>query len=133
MSQAIAVVEDFLRKLEQMDTEGAAALLDDDVVYENVPFPPARGKRATVATLKSFLKVMNRFEVKMHNIAEKDGVVLTERTDILAGPLLYVDIWVCGTFEVRDGKIVLWRDRFDLVQATTKLLTGPLRKALRLV
>ncbi len=46
---------------------------------------------------------MNRFDVKLHNV----GVVLTERTDILAGPVLYVDIWVCGTFEVRDGKIVL--------------------------
>jgi len=23
------------------------------------------------------------------------------------------EFWVCGTFEVRDGKIVLWRDYFD--------------------
>lgn len=130
MSQAITVVEEFLRKLETMDFEGALALLADDVVYQNVPLPPSRGKRATERTLRSFLRLMDKFEVRMHNIAERDGVVLTERTDILSGPALYLDIWVCGTFEVKDGKITLWRDRFDLGETTLKLLTGPIRKLL---
>ena len=49
----------------------------------------------------------------MHNVAEKDGVVLTERTDILSGPGIHLEFWVCGTFEVKNGKITLWRDYFD--------------------
>jgi limonene-1,2-epoxide hydrolase len=128
----IAIVEDFLAKLEAGDLDGALALLADDVVYENVPFPKARGKRATEQTLRSFLRLFDTFRVTMHNIAARDGVVLTERTDVLSGRLLHLDIWVCGTFEVRGGKITLWRDRFDLVETTAKLLTGPLRKLLGL-
>jgi len=68
--------------------------------------------------------------VKMRNIAARDGVVLTERVDILTGPLVHVEIWVCGTFEVRDGRITLWRDYFDLASAATQLVTSPLRTLL---
>ena len=45
----------------------------------------------------------------------------------------YLDIWVCGTFEVKDGKITLWRDYFDLAECTGKLLVGPIRKLFGLV
>jgi limonene-1,2-epoxide hydrolase len=58
--------------------------------------------------------------------------VLTERVDILTGPFVHFEIWVCGTFEIRDGKITLWRDYFDLASATLQLVTSPLRKLLRL-
>ena len=124
----LAVVEAFLAALESMDTERATALLADDVVYQNVPLPADRGKEAVIRTLQRFLKVVDRFEVKMHHAAERDGFVLTERTDILSGPFVYLDIWVCGTFEVRDGKITLWRDYFDMASVLTKLVTGPVRK-----
>lgn len=128
-----AIVETFLRELEAGHNEAALALLADDVVYENVPFPPARGKVATEKMLRQFLTLFDTFQVTMHAIAARDGVVLTERTDVLSGKIFHLDIWVCGTFEVRDGKITVWRDRFDLVQTTTKLFTGPIRKLLGLV
>jgi limonene-1,2-epoxide hydrolase len=64
----------------------------------------------------------------MKNIAANGGVVLTERVDILTGPWVHMEIWVCGTFEVKDGKITLWRDYFDLAQATRELVTGPFRR-----
>ncbi|MBC7171514.1 MAG: nuclear transport factor 2 family protein [Polyangiaceae bacterium] len=126
-SSDIDVVESFLAALEALDIDRALALLADDVVYQNVPFPPDRGKRAVARTLGAFGKVATRFEVHMHHIAEREGTVLTERTDVIVGPLLYLDIWVCGTFEVRDGKITLWRDYFDLGQLGARLLTSPLR------
>jgi limonene-1,2-epoxide hydrolase len=129
-SADIAVVEAFFRAMEAMDIESCVALLADDVVYQNVPFPAYRGKRAVTRALEGFGKVMTGFEMQMKNVAAKDGVVLTERVDILKGPLLYLDIWVCGTFEIEGGKITLWRDYFDLVQVTTKLVTGPFRKLL---
>jgi limonene-1,2-epoxide hydrolase len=128
---ATAVVESFLHALEEKDLERAAGLLSDDVVYQNVPLPADRGKPAVLRTLKSFQRFVTDFEVRMKNIAERDGVVLTERVDVLSGPFVYLDIWVCGTFEVRDGKIALWRDYFDLAECTGKLLVGPLRKLLR--
>jgi limonene-1,2-epoxide hydrolase len=127
----IEVVESFLRALEAKDLDRATALLADDVVYQNVPLPADRGKDAVVKTLKSFQRFVTSFEVRMRNIAENGGVVLTERVDVLSGPFVYLDIWVCGTFEVKGGRITLWRDYFDLAECTGKLLLGPLRKLLR--
>ena len=126
----IQIVESFLRALEDKDLDRAAAYLADDVVYQNVPLPADHGKPAVLKTLKSFQRFVTKFEVRMKNIAEKDGTVLTERVDVLSGPFVYLDIWVCGTFETRNGQITLWRDYFDLAECTAKLFTGPVRKLL---
>ena len=126
----IAVVESFFEAFRSLDLDRAASLMADDVVYQNVPFPAHRGKPAVMRTLNGFGRVMTGFDVKMKNIAARDGVVLTERVDILTGPLMHLDLWVCGTLEVREGRITLWRDYFDLASATAQLVTGPMRKLL---
>ncbi|THV18756.1 limonene-1,2-epoxide hydrolase [Nocardioides caeni] len=107
------VVEAFLAALEELDVDGAVALCGDDVVYQNVPLPPARGRSAVAKQLRTMMKVGTGFEVEMRNIAANGPVVLTERVDILRRGSFAMEFWVCGTFEVRDGKIVLWRDYFD--------------------
>lgn len=127
-SRDIAVVESFFEAFHAMDLERAFALMADDVVYQNVPFPPDRGKPAVMRTLRAFGRVMTGFDVTIKNIAARDGVVLTERADVLTGKFLHLDIWVCGTFELRDGRITLWRDYFDLATAATQLVTSPVRK-----
>jgi limonene-1,2-epoxide hydrolase len=128
----IQVVESFLQALEAKDVERALALMADDVVYQNVPFPADRGKSAVARTLRSFQKVFTDFHVEIRNIAARGDTVLTERVDVLSGPLLYLDIWVCGTFEVKDGRITLWRDYFDLAECAGKVLASPVRKLLGL-
>ncbi len=129
----IDVVQSFLHALEAGNLDRAALYLADDVVYQNVPLPADHGKERVLRTLKLFQRFVTKFEVKMRNIAVRDSVVLTERTDILSGPFVYLDIWVCGTFEVKDGRIALWRDYFDLAETTAKLVTGPVRKFLGFV
>ena len=112
---AISIVEEFLHALETLDMARAEALLDDDVVYQNVPLPADRGRAAAIATLSNFMRIANGFEVRMHSIAERDGVVLTERPAILSGPGVHLEFWVCGTFTVRNGKITEWKDYFDIL------------------
>lgn len=128
----LAVVEAFFAAFKANELDRALALMADDVVYQNVPFPADRGKAAVTRTLQLFGRVLTGFDVQMRNIAARDGVVLTERVDILTGPFVHFELWVCGTFEIRDGKITLWRDYFDLASATLQLVTSPLRKLLRL-
>lgn len=107
------VVEAFLAALEDLDVDGALAWCSDDVVYQNVPLPAARGRGAVAKQLRAMAKVGTGFEVEMRNIAANGPVVLTERVDRLRRGGFAMEFWVCGTFEVRDGKIVLWRDYFD--------------------
>ena len=67
------------------------------------------------------------FEVKIHRIAADGAAVLTERTDALIFGPLRLQFWVCGIFEVHDGRITLWRDYFDffdMVKATLRGVAG---------
>jgi limonene-1,2-epoxide hydrolase len=123
----IAIVESFFEAMVANDVERALALLADDVVYQNVPFPADHGKAAVRRTFKAFGLVVTNFEVHMRKIAARNGVVLTERVDVLHGPLLYLDLFVFGTFEIRNGQIAVWRDYFNLASAMAKLLVSPIR------
>jgi limonene-1,2-epoxide hydrolase len=126
----ISVVEDFFDACQASDLDRAVSLLSEDIVYQNVPFPADHGKAAVLRTLKGFGRFVPKFDVRIKNIAARNGVVLTERVDVLSGPLVHLEIWVCGTFEVNEGRITLWRDYFDLASATTQLFTGRVRKLL---
>jgi limonene-1,2-epoxide hydrolase len=127
----IEVVEAFLAAACAKDLERCLSLLHDDVVYQNVPFPPDRGRAAVERTLRLFFRIPGKFSIRVHNIAEHSGVVLTERTDSLSAAWSSFDFWVCGTFEVRGGKIVLWRDHFDLGTVALKALASPVTALLR--
>lgn len=120
----IDVVERFIAALERFDLDAAMELVDDEIVYQNVPFPPARGARQFRGQMESFAKACDVFEVETHNIAAEGQTVLTERTDVLGRGRFRAGLWVCGTFELRDGKIVVWRDRFDFANLLAGLARG---------
>lgn len=117
----IEVVQKFLGALEANEIHTAEALLDENIVYENVGLPIDHGREAAITTLKRFTMFSDCFEVVMHAIAANGDTVLTERTDILSGPGVHLEFWVCGRFEVRNGKIVLWKDYFDWATLSTQI------------
>jgi len=119
-------VEGFLNALQDADYEAADAALDDNLVYENVGLPSIHGR---ARTMKLFRQMDGRaaLEVKIHRIAADGAAVLTERTDALIIGPLRMQFWVCGVFEVHNGRITLWRDYFDLFdmfKATVRGLAG---------
>ena len=116
-------VEVFLNALEAQDIDGAGAVLDENLVYENVGFPTIRG-RARAMKLFAGMQGRARFEVKTHRIAVNGPVVLTERTDALVFGPVRLQFWVCGVFEVSDGRITLWRDYFDMFDFTKAIARG---------
>lgn len=129
----IQIVREFLSALEALDVDRALALAAPGMVYQNVPLPPARGLPAVEKTLRAMTRYGTGFEARVHNIAANGPVVLTERTDVLEAGAWRAEFWVCGTFEVHDGLITLWRDYFDwttFLAASAKGLGGALRAAL---
>lgn len=121
----VAVVEAFLRRLEHDDIEGACALLAEDVAYTNVSLPTVHGRRTVQRLAGATLgRPAAGFEVHLHAISADGGVVLTERTDVLKVGPLRMQFWVCGRFEVRDGRIAVWRDYFDWADVTLATLRG---------
>ncbi len=113
MNDPTGVVTGFLLALETLDIEQALTYAAEDITYQNVPLRPARGKPAFAKQMRGMAKYGTGFEGRIHNIAANGDVVLTERTDVLKVGRWEAAFWVCGTFEVRHGKIVLWRDYFD--------------------
>lgn len=129
----IGVVRAFLDALERSEIEIAIAMLDPAATYQNVPFPPARERAAVEKQLRGLERWLSSFAVIHHNIAANGAVVLTERTDILSIGPVDVSIWVCGTFEVSNGRITLWRDRFDFADLTWAFVRGGARALVGLV
>ena len=116
-------VEVFLAALQDQDIDAAGAVLDEHLVYQNVGFPTIRG-RARAMKLFRGMEGRVRFEVKTHRIAVNGSTVLTERTDVLVFGRVRLQFWVCGVFEVKDGRITLWRDYFDMFDFTKALARG---------
>ena len=129
----IDLVVEFLARLEGGDIPGALDLMSEDAVYQNVPLPPDRGKAAVRRTLERMMGVGDGFRVEYDNVAANGPVVLTERTDILSVRGVNARFWVCGTFEVHDGRITLWRDRFDWADFTFAWVRGGARAVRRAV
>lgn len=127
------IVESFLYALQAVDLDTADRLLDDDLVYQNVGFPTIRGRARAIKLFRS-MEGRGGFEVKFHRVAADGSAVLTERTDaIIIGPVR-LQFWVCGVFEVHDGRITLWRDyfdMFDMLKATVRGLIGAVVPSLR--
>ena len=125
---ASSVVLDFLRLLEEKRADEAVTMLAEDVEWRNTGYPTLRGPRAAQA-----LQAMERrgvtFSVDMHHIAATGDVVLTDRTDHLGMGRWNASFWVCGTFEIRDGKIAVWHDHFS----TSNVLVGSVKGLLAML
>jgi limonene-1,2-epoxide hydrolase len=118
------VVETFLYALRDKDFDAADAVLDDDLVYENVGYSRVRGRHRTMKLMRGLSRPSAGFDVKFHRVAVDGTAVLTERTDALIFGPLTTHIWVCGVFEVRDGRITLWRDYIDGVDFIKGIVRG---------
>jgi limonene-1,2-epoxide hydrolase len=127
----VDVVRAFLAALERLDVDAALALTSDEIVYQNVPLPPARGRQAFEQQMRFLEKYCTGFEADIHRIAADGDSVMTERTDALIRDDFRAAFWVDGTFEVVDGRITVWRDRFDWVTVIVAVVAAVPRALLR--
>jgi limonene-1,2-epoxide hydrolase len=121
----VALVRQFLNLLAADDLDAAVSLLATDVDYINVSMPTIHGRERVRKVLGAAMGISSAgFEVYFHSISAEDGVVLTERTDVLTLGPFRAQFWVCGRFDVRGGEIVVWKDYFDWVNVTLAMVRG---------
>ncbi len=119
---AETVVRNFCKAFERQDLQEILGFFAEDAVYHNIPLAPAEGLAAIEATLKQFVDPESQAEFEIRHLAVRGNVVLTERLDRLSLGGKRVELPVMGTFEVgADGKILAWRDYFDMGQMTSQL------------
>ena len=123
MDRPVEVVRRFFQLLHEGRAEDAVTLLSSDVVWRNTGFPTVRGGRVAAMLLDMERRRIG-FEAQIEHIAGDGDFVLTQRTDVLRFRRWESAFWVCGAFEVRDGRIVLWDDRFSLGNVLAASLKG---------
>jgi limonene-1,2-epoxide hydrolase len=111
------VVLSFLAAFESMDFDRALAFLADDVEYTNIPIGTVHGHAGVREVLVPFFAPIHENEFLVSRRAETDGVVFLERLDRHRLDHGWRELPVNSVFEVRDGKVTVWRDYFDLATA----------------
>ena len=108
------VVQSFISALERLDFDVALALAAPDIHWINVPWKTATNKERFEKMLLGMFKETTRFEVQFFDIHGRgDGVVYTDRVDIIEGGGVSMSLHVQGEFRVKDGLITEWVDRFS--------------------
>jgi len=101
----------FIEAIERMDIDAAAAMLADDVSYENVPMDPIVGREGVRVALGRFLGAATEVSWPVSSQFTDGNRVANERIDRFKIGNGWLEMPVAGFFEVNnDGEITLWRD-----------------------
>lgn len=121
-------VRDFIGRLVARDLDGAAAMVSDDFEYDNVPMGKAHGPAALTQTLSGFFSMCTAIDWEILRQTSSgtmaSGTVLNERDDRVEIHGRWATLPVAGVFEIRDGRLTLWRDYFDR-QTIIDVMTPP--------
>ncbi|MCP5179872.1 MAG: nuclear transport factor 2 family protein [Pseudomonadales bacterium] len=127
VSSPAAVVRAFMHAMELMDFDTALQYVADDLEYTNGPNPPVRGPAGVRAELAPFFAPIEENQFVIRREAVAGPVVCIERLDRHHIPQGWFELPVTGVFEVTDGRIVYWREYFDMAtirDALTRLTAG---------
>ncbi|AZG45139.1 limonene-1,2-epoxide hydrolase family protein [Gordonia insulae] len=121
----IDIVTEFLDDLARGNVAAALDDLDEHIAYTNVSTPTVHGKRKVAKIFGGMDKLSwAGFNYRMVNVSSDGPVVLTERVDELRMGPVVMQFWVCGRFEVAEGRITVWRDYFDYFDMAKGLIRG---------
>jgi limonene-1,2-epoxide hydrolase len=120
MQTPLEIVKAFTDAVAVKDFDRALDWIAGDCEYENMPLGKAVGPAAVRAVLEPFFAptLENQFIV-LRQLAE-GPLVMLERLDRHRLETGWVELPVMGVFEVRDGRISLWRDYFDAATILSK-------------
>ena len=111
------IVTRFISLLSAKNIDAAAEMVAEGFEYDNVPVGKAFGADGMRAVLSGFFAACDELDwVIVRQTSSGDSIsatVLNERDDRLKIHGQWRSLPVAGVFEIRDGKITLWRDYFD--------------------
>ena len=108
------IIRDFIAAWSNLDADELTGYFTEDGVYHNMPTDPVAGQDNLRGFIAAFLANWDKTDWELLNLFSSGDVVMAERVDrtVVAGKP--VDLPCCGVFEMRDGKIAVWRDYFDM-------------------
>ncbi len=123
MSEEIRIVDGLMAAFNRKDVDQIMGFFTEDAIYHNMPTDPVQGTDAVRGVIESYVNAAAKVDWEVLVSAQVGSTVLNERLDRFVFGDKDVALPVMGAFEIRDGKIAVWRDYFD--QATwTRQMQG---------
>ena len=109
------VVTALIAACTRRDLDAVCSLVTDDIEYDNVPIGKVHGPDGVRSVLSGGVSAAATEVdwVVLNQVASGD-VVMNERVDRFLVDGKWVEIAIAAVFKVRDGRVSLWRDYFDL-------------------
>ena len=108
------IIRDFIAAWSRLNTEELVAYFCEDGVYHNMPAGPVSGIEALNGFIGAFISGWDKTDWEILNVLVDGDIVVVERLDRTIAGGKSVDLPCCGVFEMRNGKIAVWRDYFDM-------------------
>jgi len=109
------LVTALVRACEARDLDRVCSLVTDDIEYDNVPMGKVYGPEGVRKVLSAGVtQEATDIEWRVLEQIEQGDTVMNERVDCFLVNGTWIEIPIAAVFKVRDGKICLWRDYFDL-------------------
>lgn len=121
MTDNIAIIRDFIAAWSRLDVEEITGYFAEDGVYHNMPTAPVSGRKALEQFVGGFIANWMQTDWDILTIIGEGNIVIAERLDRTKIGDTAIDLPCCGVFEMKDGKIAVWRDYFDMATYTGAL------------
>jgi limonene-1,2-epoxide hydrolase len=109
----IAVVCQMIDAWNKMDWKRSSELFAEDGVLASMMVEPVVGRAAIDKRVRAVGSTLSQLNLRIVNIGRVGDVVFLERVDEFIASGRKGAIPVVGVFEIRDGKVKVWREYFD--------------------
>jgi limonene-1,2-epoxide hydrolase len=114
MSDNSDLIIEFCQAWSRLDPVELAAYFTEDGIYHNMPAGPVEGRDEIETFIRGFTATWTKTNWDLLNVLDNGNIVIAERLDRTQAGEKKVDLPCTGVFEIRDGRIAVWRDYFDM-------------------
>ena len=114
MSDNVQTIKAFIAAWSNLDVDELVGYFCEDGIYYNMPAQPVQGHEKLKLFIEGFIAKWTKTTWETLNIIGEGNVVIVERLDRTEVGDIKVDLPCCGVFEIKEGKIKIWRDYFDM-------------------
>ena len=114
MADNTGIIREFIEAWSRLDADELVTYFTEDGTYYNMPLEPVSGHDNLREFIGGFVSGWSATDWEIVNLFGAGDVVFAERVDRTKAGDKAVDLPCAGVFEMRDGKIAVWRDYFDM-------------------
>ena len=107
-------IRSFITAWSRLNAEELVDFFTEDGTYHNMMLPPVTGREKLLPYINRFVSGWSETAWEIVNLLSHGDIVVAERVDRTRIGEQRVELPCTGVFEMRDGKIKMWRDYFDM-------------------